>query len=289
MCLPITDCSGIVGEGGRKAFHSVTFLSFLPSYHPFFPYVLLLCKLQHWSPFFFSTLIVFTPPLSPSVPSSSFSVGTNPTICRRRFSLSLSLSLSSLAGTWTKKEVYKFAQRNCHEKYGILSTSKATLVAAWETPSRMGNEVPFRAAAMPPLHRRSERGRTGPVVGRVEGSKSCWLPSLPLPSLPPPRPSSPPPPPPPHCSLGSRRVVQRRQRTSVWIQEFVVMTTTCLYTCMNTHPESVWPMTEETIGTLVTRLSASIFRPLSPFFRHPFLLKGTPFLAQQCRETRSFF
>lgn len=50
-------------KGDREAFHSVAFLSFFPSY---LLSVLLFCKLQHWSPFFFSTLIV-PPPPTPSV------------------------------------------------------------------------------------------------------------------------------------------------------------------------------------------------------------------------------
>lgn len=78
-------------KGDREAFHSVAFLSFFPSY---LPSVLLFCKLQHWSPFFFSTLIVSASPITFCPSSSSFFTDTNPAVCRRRFSLSLSLSIS---------------------------------------------------------------------------------------------------------------------------------------------------------------------------------------------------
>lgn len=166
-----------------EAFHSVAFPSLLP---PMPPYVrLLLCKLQHRSPFFFSTLVASSSPsphcrshlflLLSDGSSSSFSTDCADAtlrVCRRHsISLSLFLSLSRVlsislfrrspfAGASTKREVYKFARRNCHEKYGILSASKATLVAAWETPAKGAGETKCLAGLQRRRFRRTSLARS---------------------------------------------------------------------------------------------------------------------------------
>lgn len=121
------------------------------------------------------------------------------------------------------------------------------------------NKVPRQAAATPCQLRRTlvrSHEDTGPVVivRRVEGSKSCQ-------------------PPPFYHSLRLIVVLARRadsecrQRTPVWIQEFVVMTTTCLCTWIRIpHLSGRWWRRRR--GTSMTRLTASIFRPLSLFFRY---------------------
>lgn len=137
-CLPITDCSSIVDrEGGRS------FLFGRPSYFSF-PRMLVSfasCNTVSHSSFLRSSFLF---PSSSRVLFFIFLYGIN---CRLLASpsslLPFLLRHSPVLGP--KREVYKFARRNCHEKYGILSASKATLVAA----SRTRSEVPRRAAAMP--------------------------------------------------------------------------------------------------------------------------------------------
>lgn len=171
MCLSITDCSGIVKKVAEKLFiRSPSSFFFLPS---FLPTTLLpvctssfaSCNTDPHSSFLHSSFPLPLPRHLP--PLLRLSLPIRPFAAVASF-FSIYLSLSLLAGTWTKKEVYKFARRNCHEKYGILSASKATLVAAWETPSRMGNEVPLGAAAIPPF-----RARSREVVPGIRGT-GCW-------------------------------------------------------------------------------------------------------------------
>lgn len=116
-CLPITDCSGIVDREGGRSFSFVLPTSLSRVCSPPLQAVTsspILLFYTHRFHFFVIPFFVF--------------------LYRYQSDRSLTplfpfLSFSSLAGTSTKRKVYKFAWRNCHEKYGILSASKATLVA----------------------------------------------------------------------------------------------------------------------------------------------------------------
>lgn len=139
-------------------------------------------------------------------------------------------------------------------------------------PLRTENKVPRQAAAMPCQLRRTlvrSYEDTGPVVivRRVEGSKSCQ-------------------PPPFYRSLRLIVVLARRadsecrQRTPVWIQEFVVMTTTCVpefasHVCLVDDEEDdeghLWRDSPHQFSARY-RCSSVIF----------VLLKGTTFLLLWC-------
>lgn len=145
-CLPITDCSDVVDiEGGR----SFSFGRLHPASPPFPPAAVRTSpSLQAATPI--PILLLHTrrsqssPSLSPPPPIAS---RCDPPRLSSSSSFHPFISLSStparspslfrsrrLPAFQPKGEVYKFARRNCHEKYGILSASKATLVA-WETSS----------------------------------------------------------------------------------------------------------------------------------------------------------
>lgn len=142
-CLSITDCSGRIvdREGGRSfSFGRPSYFSFPRTFASFAS-----CNIVPHSSFLHSS---FPLPRHPLSPSSSFSTGINPTACCRLFFYLFLLCRSLVLGPKGKSinSPGEIVTRNI-ENIGILSASKATLVAAWETPSRMGNEVPCRAVA----------------------------------------------------------------------------------------------------------------------------------------------
>jgi len=137
-CRPITDCRGV--EKVAEAFHSVAFLRRETRSLPPPPSLprrrchaartelgsFASCNSDlHSSSLHSSFLSTSRPPFPLRSAAEPVSTRSPPSVA----SASLSLSRLPLAGC-PERGVYKFARRNCREKYGILSANEATFAAA---------------------------------------------------------------------------------------------------------------------------------------------------------------